>query len=275
MPDTRLILTDLDGTLLVGAHNLVGDRTIRALWAAKAQGIKLAICTGRCLRIIPETALIPGLFDYIISSNGAVCTELATGKRLFTQYLSAEQAETCWNMLQAEHLIVEWFADGGILLEKRNYERWLELTPWNAHSVENGQATLIEDMHDFFCKGAPKLEKISAIFVGRDAINRLVPQLAALGKYNWLGATGDAVEITDIHATKGTALRLLCGSLGIDVRQSMAFGDSSNDVAMLTQAGIGVAMGNGSPEAFAAANDRTCSNADDGIGVYLEQHVLA
>ena len=63
-------------------------------------------------------SLIPGLFDYIISSNGAVCTELATEKQLFMQYLSAEQTETCWNMLQAEHLIVEWFVDDSILLEK-------------------------------------------------------------------------------------------------------------------------------------------------------------
>lgn len=275
MLDMRLILTDLDGTLLRPDYHSIGERTIRALHDARAQGIKLSICTGRCMKFIPAPALEPGLFDYAITSNGAVCTELATGKSVFTQYLSAEKAKLCWNILRMVDPMVEWNVDGRLLLERRNYDRWLKMMPWNEHCVEKGQAALIDDIEDYFRNGAPRLEKVNVLGLSHSEMGQLVPRLAAAGAFSWLGATGDTLEITDRQTTKGTALKRLCAALGIDVSRSMAFGDSPNDIALLMQAGRGVVVANGQPEALAVADDRTLSNAEDGVGVYIEQHVLA
>ena len=52
----------------------------------------------------------------------------------------------------------------------------------------------------------------------------------------------------------------------------MAFGDNGNDITMLSAAGLGVAMGNGIPEAKEAADVVTTTNDDEGIARVLEQH---
>ena len=58
--------------------------------------------------------------------------------------------------------------------------------------------------------------------------------------------------------------------LGVDVADTVAFGDASNDVTMLEAAGDGVAMANALPEAVAAANHATSSCDDSGVARYLE-----
>ena len=73
------------------------------------------------------------------------------------------------------------------------------------------------------------------------------------------------VEITSRDATKGAALEFLCGYLGIPTARSVAFGDERNDCSMLRAAGLGIAMGNASPQARAAAGAVTASNDEDGV----------
>ena len=77
------------------------------------------------------------------------------------------------------------------------------------------------------------------------------------------------VEVTDVSAHKGAGLRWLCGHLGVDVADTVAFGDASNDVTMLEAAGDGVAMANALPEAVAAADHTTASCDDSGVARYL------
>jgi hydroxymethylpyrimidine pyrophosphatase-like HAD family hydrolase len=51
----------------------------------------------------------------------------------------------------------------------------------------------------------------------------------------------------------------------------VAFGDMPNDVPMLGWAGLGVAMGNAHPDAVAAADEVTTTNAEDGVARVLER----
>ena len=64
---------------------------------------------------------------------------------------------------------------------------------------------------------------------------------------------------------KEIGMQKMCGLIGVDIADTYAFGDSANDVAMLKAAGVGVAMGNGSDIAKAAADHVTDTMADGGI----------
>ena len=79
------------------------------------------------------------------------------------------------------------------------------------------------------------------------------------------------IEINDKTATKGEALRFLCRHLGVDVRDTMAFGDGSNDMSMIQAAGIGVAMANADPALQAAADFVTDTNDADGVAKAIEK----
>ena len=61
----------------------------------------------------------------------------------------------------------------------------------------------------------------------------------------------------------------MCAVLGISTAETIAFGDAANDIPMLREAGIGVAMGNATEETKAAADLVTATNNCDGIAAAL------
>ena len=82
------------------------------------------------------------------------------------------------------------------------------------------------------------------------------------------------VEINAAAANKGQALLALAAHLGLRPEQTMAFGDGLNDVTMLRDAGVGVAMGNASDEIRALADVVTASCDEDGVAQVIEQLLL-
>ena len=76
---------------------------------------------------------------------------------------------------------------------------------------------------------------------------------------------GNSGEITKTAFTKGTAVRYLSGYLGVPIEDTIAIGDSENDLEMIRAAAIGIAMGNSSDYVKEAADDVTKSVAEDGV----------
>jgi len=83
-------------------------------------------------------------------------------------------------------------------------------------------------------------------------------------------SVADNVEINQARANKGEALLALAAHLGLKREQTIAFGDGLNDLSMLEQAGIGVAMANACDEAKAIADWIAPSCDEDGVarGIY-------
>ena len=75
----------------------------------------------------------------------------------------------------------------------------------------------------------------------------------------------DYLEIVPIGVNKAKALAKLAITLGVELSQVAALGDGLNDVEMLREAGLGIAMGN-APEAVKSAADWiTGTNDEDGV----------
>ena len=62
----------------------------------------------------------------------------------------------------------------------------------------------------------------------------------------------------------------MCARLGVAAEEVIAFGDNHNDIAMVTWAGRGIAMGNAHPALLAAVDEQTVSNVEDGVAKVLE-----
>lgn len=78
---------------------------------------------------------------------------------------------------------------------------------------------------------------------------------------------------SDVH--KGTALRRIAEMLGIALSEIIAIGDSGNDVAMLEAAGLGIAVENAMAEATRAADAVTYACGRGGVGKAIEDYVLS
>jgi hydroxymethylpyrimidine pyrophosphatase-like HAD family hydrolase len=82
------------------------------------------------------------------------------------------------------------------------------------------------------------------------------------------------LDFTSIDASKAAMAQQLARQMAIAAEQVMAIGDHDSDAALLQWAGIGVAMGNATPAAKAAADVVTSSNLRDGVAEAMEQYLL-
>lgn len=72
-------------------------------------------------------------------------------------------------------------------------------------------------------------------------------------------------DVVERNASKAEGLKRLCSHLGVDIKDTIAFGDSMNDYEILQAAGIGIAMGNSIEELKQIADYVTTDITDDGI----------
>jgi hydroxymethylpyrimidine pyrophosphatase-like HAD family hydrolase len=83
----------------------------------------------------------------------------------------------------------------------------------------------------------------------------------------------EVLEIFDPSVNKWEGIQHVARRHGIEPAEIIAIGDDVNDLAMLTQAGLGVAMGNARPEIQAHAKKVIGRNDDDGLAAFLEELV--
>ena len=81
------------------------------------------------------------------------------------------------------------------------------------------------------------------------------------------------LEVIPAGAGKDTAMHVLCDSLHISPDEVMALGDHDIDAPLLRAAGLGIAVGNASPIARAAADEVTASCDEDGVAHAIYRHI--
>lgn len=103
-----------------------------------------------------------------------------------------------------------------------------------------------------------------------EMVDALAPHLNGQGDLTYSTDNG-LVEVVPHGISKATGVAAIGALDGIDAGRVLTFGDMPNDIAMLTWAGHGVAMGNAHPEVKAAADEVTATNRDNGLAVVLER----
>ena len=100
----------------------------------------------------------------------------------------------------------------------------------------------------------------------------------AMGRELGLACASSGVQNVEYNAggtSKAEGLRILVERLGFGMESVCAIGDSGNDSAMLRAAGLGVAMGNSTPDAIEAADVvLKLTNAQEGLADFIEHELL-
>ena len=275
MPAFDLLLFDPDGTLLAPDHATVSPRNRKALLAAKEAGVRLAVATGRCLKILPPQVMELG-FDYAITSNGAAIEDFSAGKQIHYNGPTAREAAIAYAAIRPHADFIEWYANGGILLSRDACALLpqRELPFWHREYFMTQSFPVADSAEQYLAEGAPGLEKISLVRYPREVIARCHCALSETGLFSLTGSIGSGLEIGRRDCTKGTAALFLCGYAGLNVQRAAACGDGNNDADMLRTVGFGVAMGNAVEAARAAARHVTDTNDRDGVAQFIEQYVL-
>ena len=271
MSDIRLLALDIDGTILTKEKKLT-DRTKTAIESATDAGITVALVTGRPFHGIPDELISLKGLRYVISSNGAVMTDLVQCVCLRIANLDPEPALEITDMLRKLDLVYAVFVDGIGYCELEPFKRHIEMIDnpgLEAYIRKSRRITY--DMNRVIGSSKNGVENIWFIAheqAERDELNREINE-----KWNVRTVlTGMVdVEIGSPEADKGLSLSKLAEYLSVDKSGIMAIGDNDNDIGMLKAAGIAVAMGNADDEVKRIADIISDDNNSDGAAKVIEQ----
>jgi Cof subfamily protein (haloacid dehalogenase superfamily) len=252
-----LIATDLDGTLLRGDGEL-SDRSRAAIAAATDAGATVVAVTGRPPRWVENMHLDVGVHALCACLNGALLMDLATGEELdhapmpagLAAALAADIRDALPDVIFAVQMGDRFGHEPGYAV---TYPRPEDLEAELADLVAGDVTKLIVRHHEL--AAGTLAEPVSGV-VGERA------EVVFSGMR--------IVEISAPGIHKGRGLQRVADRLGVDVRDSIAFGDALNDIPMLRAAGLGVAVANAQPDVLAAADLITASNDDDGVAAFIE-----
>ena len=276
MPDIRLIAMDMDGTLLGQERGVIPPVNLQALQAARARGIRLCLASGRAPDDAGFHAADAGLPMHIIALNGGVILLEPLGPVISSRHIPEDAARRVYGLIQQAGLPFALFSDHDVALSRPSAYTGQMKEVWGTFmDREGGRTRVMTDP----AAVAPRLARVSKFVVTsisdpsllpplRARIDALCPEVEVTS--SWI----DNIEINPRGVNKGAALTALAERLGIPMAQVMAIGDNDNDVSMLEAAGVGVAMGNATPAALAAADYMTLPCLENGVAAAIRALAL-
>lgn len=255
-PTIKLLSLDLDGTSVL--HDYTMSSTVKnAILAAEEQGIKVVINTGRWYNSAKyHIEILKDKNSLHATCNGSVITD-ALGNVLSKTSLDIAQANSLVDFLTTKKIPF------GIANEHDMYT--------NSFSKESHKAYL---MHTIEKESFADMSFISKLTYRTS--NPVVLELPKMfNQIDFAGNLDEAFfETWSKFANKGIALAQIANYYNIDISQTMAIGDSYNDIPMLKMAGVGVAMENGYDEVKKHANLIAPPFAKDGVAYIIKEYIL-
>ncbi len=282
----RLLALDLDGTLL-DSRGRVSERNRRAVSAARARGVRVAVVTGRRFRDARPVALELGLDVPLVAHNGALTKHARTLETVSVSHLPLAAARATLRVARAhgaDALVSDDAEGAGVLVYDHideadrplaEYIRWSR----RIHGEEASRAIIQVESLEAYLDHAP----VHITFSGtRARAERLAAALGTeLGGSVRLMATiypqldFGLVDVIHPDVSKGTGLKAVADEYHLAPDEVMAVGDNHNDREMLEYAGTRVIVRNAEPALHDLEGVHvTASNDEDGVAGAIEKFIL-
>ena len=248
----KALFFDIDGTLVSFDTHEIPLSTVHALSEAKLHGIRIFISTGRPKHFITNLNAIENLIDGYVTTNGALST---IGNK--TIRITAVHPDDLNEILRfvetfCSPCILMGLAGIGILNRNEMFDDVI------CNMLKIDCSTYEKPIDELLRAPVLQITPFFSIEEERQAMLN-APNCTAV---RWIEHFCD---ITSTEADKGKGLAAIAQAEGIDISETMAFGDGGNDIAIIQRAGIGVAMGNASDEVKTAADYVTTNIDNDGV----------
>ena len=265
-PDIRLLLADVDGTL-VTQDKVLTEAAKAAARALDEAGVALAITSGRPPRGMSMLIEPLGLRTAIAGFNGGV---------LVNPDLSVIESHTLDPAAAAQ--TVEVLLDRGLDVWVYTETQWLIRNKAAPH-VDREAWTVkfdAEVVAAFTDAHLARAVKIVGVSDDRDLIaaGETAVQKALGGKASAALSQPYYLDVTHPMANKGGVVETLSRLMNIPPAQIATIGDMPNDVLMFRKSGYSIAMGNASDEVKARASAVTDSNQNEGFAHAVRTLVL-
>lgn len=264
--DIRLVLADVDGTLLTQGK-LLTAATLAAVGELRNAGIKFTITSGRPPRGMAMFIKPLGLQDAIAGFDGGV---------FFNPDLSVISSHTL--ELAVAKQVVQLILDHGLDAWVYTQEEWLvrdKDAPRVPHERSNLKfdPTVVPAFTDQHLSCAVKITGVSDDFAQvaacETALQHTFSRRASAARSQMF-----YVDVTSPCANKGAVATTLATMMDIALSQIATIGDMPNDVLMFRNSGFSIAMGNASDDVKAQASAVTASNEHEGFASGMRRFLL-
>lgn len=284
--DIKLIVTDLDGTLL-NQDKKISEETAEVLRQASAKGIDICIATGRFIHDIkPEMDEI-GIKPYYINMNGSE-VRYPNGNLIKEVNIPDKYLQEIHDYIVNADLVPEYYTNRGECLVDTTKDRSLReiimrmsyLMPHKKITEEDALNNIrfikrkYEDSIEDLLKSGLKVRKILAFADDFDKIAKIKKHFNSYDDLVCVSALPNNLEVTHKEAQKGPALKNLIEAIKISPEEVLIFGDGENDYSMFELFNNAVAMENSMKQVLDKAKYITKSNAEDGVAYFIKKEVL-
>ncbi|MHD0397811.1 Cof-type HAD-IIB family hydrolase [Staphylococcus simulans] len=267
MSNFKMIVMDMDDTLL-NSENQVSPDTAKYLIDLQDKGYHVVLASGR-----PTEGMLPIARDlqlhkhdsYVISFNGSRTIRVKDGALEDEKSISKADFDRIVDYCRDNNMFVLTYHNGYIIYEGEHEYMNIEseLTGLPMYHTEDLKAYIQNPVAkvlgvDYEAQIQARAHAFEGVFNDQIDVTTSKPFF---------------LEFVPHGVSKGHALHALCEKVGIDISETIAFGDSMNDYSMMKEAGYAVAMGNARDALKEVADFVTLDHNSDGI-VYALKKIL-
>lgn len=285
----KLIAIDIDGTLL-NSNGELTEKTKDTIKRVTNKKIRVVLTSGRVTNSVKAIAEQINADRYMICDNGASIYDVYEAKTIWSKEISKDVVINLINVCIENNIYYMVFTDDEIIVKDL---RHMALAFYKQRHNCNDEATGITQIKyagiDYISKIEKPIRRIVVCDQDRVIYNSIVNKLKNFEDVELLAAphisnkiikeenlviSYSYAEILPKNANKWMAIKELIKNINVKESEIIAIGDNFNDISMIQNAGLGIAMNNGAPVAKEVARVIAPSNDEDGVAHILERYVL-
>lgn len=249
---------DIDGTLVSFKSHTVPESARRAIARLREQGVKVFIATGRLMK---HVAIVNDIdVDGYITVNGGYCITSA-GEVIFESAFPRATVERVIDLSE------QYGFDLNVMTHQDMYVSSMGERVQKIASMINIMPTVA----DVRAIAATQPVVQMCPYISRELEQEIMPLLPDCVGSRWIETFMD-LNVRGVDKSLG--IQQVMNYYGLTMAEAMAFGDGGNDLPMVRDAAVGVAMGNACDELKAVADYITSSVDEDGVSRALEHFGL-
>ncbi len=262
MNNIKMVVIDLDGTLL-DSNKGISDETIGYLKKLKNSGYKVVIATGRILDSAIYITKGAEFADYIISNTGSIIYDNNLKKIIYKNVIDKSILSQICSFYDDNVNYIE-------MCDTHYYNRYTTKVN-NTHIF----CKIIDNLEDFI-----KNHDVTAVEIKMNdeldnLYNYIIKNFSSLDTYIMQDSylPHKWIQITNKDINKYNSIKIISEIENIDNNDILAFGDSVNDLEMIKNVGISVAMENAVDVIKKEATYITKSHDEDGVIYFLYNYL--
>lgn len=286
----KLIVMDIDGTLL-NSDGKISNENKKAISKAIKNGVEVVLASGRIINSIKTITTELGANNYLIAGNGSLVYDIQNEKAVYTNCIKKQKVLEIIKICEENSIFYTVSTPKTLIAKSLNYNA-LFYTSENLKNEKEKRTsiTIVQDIERYIKEYKEKdFLKVTICDSDKIVFSRIldkIKQIKGIDVLNISHASKKQIftenqnteieycytEITNKNVNKWSAIKFLADKLKIKDEEIICIGDNINDLEMIKNAGLGVAMENGLSEVKDEADIVTKSNDDSGIAHIINKH---